>query len=325
MSDGRSALKVVFLDADTLSPETELKPFTFPHSIEVHARTKNEDAAARIADADIVIVNKVRLDAAAIEGAANLKLIAAAATGTDNIDVATAAKRGVGVSNIRNYATDSLPEHALALLLTLRRSLLPYRQSVADGRWAEAEQFCYFDFPIRSLAGSTMGIVGRGTLGQAVGELAKAFGMTVLFAGRKGDADVAAPYTPFDEVMRTSDAITLHLPLKPDSRNLIGAPEFALMERKPILINTARGGLVDEVALGDALRSGQIAGAGFDVATIEPPPPDHPLMQLLDLPNFILTPHVAWASQETIQRLADQLVDNINAFVAGEPRNVVGG
>jgi glycerate dehydrogenase len=316
---------VVFLDRDTLSPETTLRRFAFPHRLTVHDRTAAAAVVDRIANADIVITNKVPLTAAAIGSATRLKLIAAAATGTDNIDIAAASKRGIVVSNIRSYASDTLPEHTMALVLTLRRSLIAYRQSVAAGRWIEANQFCYFDYPIRNLSGSTMGIVGYGTLGRAVADLAEAFGMHVLISETKPPAGAAVKFTPFEELIRRSDVISLHVPLTPDTRSLIGAREFAMMERRPILINTARGGLVDEEALRDALLSGQIAAAGFDVATKEPPPRDHPLMRLLELPNFILTPHIAWASQEAIQRLADQLVDNIDAFVRGEPRNVVGG
>ena len=216
-----------------------------------------------------------------------------------------------------------MPEHTFALLLALRRSILPYRQSVARGRWREAAQFCYFDYPIRDLAGSTLGVIGDGVLGKSVAKLGEAFGMRVLFSDYKGTTGMGPLYTPFQEVLRVSDVITLHTPLMPSTRNLIGPAEFAAMERRPLLINTARGGLVDEAALVEALRSGQIAGAGFDVVTIEPPPDDHPLVELLELPNFIVTPHVAWASQEAIQGLADQLIDNVEAFWAGTPRNVV--
>ena len=315
--------RVVFLDRDTLSPETRLRPLAFPHELAVFDRTRPEEVAGRIAEADIVITNKAPVRGPALEGAPRLRLVAVAATGTDIVDLKACAERGVTVSNIRNYAAHTVPEHTFALILALRRSILAYRESVARGRWLEAAQFCYFDHPIRDLAGSTLGVIGDGVLGKAVAKLGEAFGMRVLFSDYKGTTGMGPLYTPFEEVLRTSDVITLHTPLLPSTRNLIDAPEFALMERRPLLINTARGGLVDEVALGDALRSGQIAGAGFDVATVEPPPPDHPLVKLLALPNFILTPHVAWASQEAIQGLADQLVDNVEAFWAGSPRNVV--
>ena len=315
--------EIVFLDRETLSPETVLRAPDFPHRMTTFERSAPDEVAARIADADIVITNKVPVAAGAIAGASRLGLIAVCATGTDIVDVKAAAARGIVVSNVRDYATTTVPEHVFALLFALRRSLVAYRDSVRAGRWQTASQFCFFDHPIRDLAGSTMGIVGRGSLGGAVATIAGALGMEVLFAGRKGDAAPPEPYVPFAEMLCRSDVITLHLPLKPETRDLIAAPEFALMERRPILINASRGGLVDEVALGEALRSGRIAAAGFDVATAEPPPADNPLMGLLDLPNFILTPHVAWASREGQQALADQLVDNIEAFRRGAPRNVV--
>jgi glycerate dehydrogenase len=315
--------RVVFLDRDTISPETVLRTFSFPHELELFDRTTAEQVAGRIAEADIVITNKAPVREAAMEGARRLRLVAVAATGTDVVDVKAANARGVTVSNIRNYAVNTVPEHTFALLLALRRSILPYRESVARGRWREAAQFCYFDYPIRDLAGSTLGVIGDGALGKSVAKLGEAFGMKVLFSDYKGTTGMGPLYTPFWDVLRLSDVITLHTPLLPSTRNLIGAAEFAAMERKPLLINTARGGLVDEAALVQALRSGQIAGAGFDVVTTEPPPDDHLLVQLLELPNFILTPHVAWASQEAIQGLADQLIDNVEAFWAGSPRNAV--
>ena len=315
--------RVVFLDRDTLSPETTLRELGFPHELEVFDRTTAEQVAGRISDADIVITNKAPVREAALAGAKRLRLVAVAATGTDVVDVKACAARGITVSNIRNYAVNTVPEHTFALLLALRRSILPYRQSVARGRWREAAQFCYFDYPIRDLAGSTLGVIGDGALGKSVAKLGEAFGMKVLFSDYKGTTGMGPLYTPFQEVLRVSDVITLHTPLMPSTRNLIGPAEFAMMEKRPLLINTARGGLVDEAALVVALRSGQIAGAGFDVVTTEPPPDDHPLVELLDLPNFILTPHVAWASQEAIQGLADQLIDNVEAFWAGAPRNVV--
>lgn len=319
MSEGN----IVFLDRATLSPETRLRPLGFPHRLTVFERTAPSEVAARIAGADIVITNKASVPADAIAGASRLRLIAVSATGTDMVDIAAASSRRIVVCNVRNYAVHTVPEHTFALILALRRSLFAYRDSVVRGRWREAAQFCFFDHPIRDLAGSTLGIVGDGVLGKAVAEIAKAFRMEVLFSDYKGTTGMGPLYTPFAEVMRRSDVITLHAPLLPSSKNMIGRPEFALMERRPLLINAARGGLVDEEALAEALTSGRIAGAAFDVATTEPPPDDHPLMRLLALPNFILTPHVAWASREAIQALADQLIDNIEAFMAGTPRNVV--
>jgi glycerate dehydrogenase len=316
-------MKIVFLDRSTLSPQTKLRAPRFAHTLEVHERSTADEAAARIADADIVIVNKVKLGAQALRSASRLKMVAVAATGTDNVDLAACEERGIVVSNIRNYAIHTVPEHTFALIFALRRSIVAYRDAVRAGRWIEASQFCFFDYPIRDLAGSTLGVIGDGVLGKAVAEMAHALRMHVLFASYKGSTGMGPLYTPFEEALERSDVITLHCPLLPSTRNMIAAPEFARMKRRPLLVNTARGGLVDERALGEALRSGQIGGAAFDVATTEPPPVDHPLMQLTALPNFILTPHVAWASDEAVQGLTDQLVDNIEAFQRGTPVNVV--
>jgi glycerate dehydrogenase len=315
--------KVVFLDRDTISPETTLRGLSFPHTLQTYGRTRAEEAAERIGDADIVILNKVPLREETLQKTPNVKLVAVAATGTDNVDIAACAARGIVVSNIRGYATTTVPEHVFALIFALRRSIVPYRESVKAGRWYDAQQYCYFDYPIKDLAGSTLGIIGEGALGQSVAAIGRALGMKVLFAARKGGARQGSLYTPFEQFLEQSDVISLHCPLNDTTRNLIDAPEFARMKRKPLLINTARGGLVNEEALEHALRSGQLGGAGFDVTIPEPPPNDHRLVRLLELPNFILTPHVAWASQEAIQTLADQLMDNIEAFVAGAPRNVV--
>src|ERR1700691_889863 len=319
----RTIRRSIFLDRETLPDEIILKSFAFPNDLTVYQRTVPGEVAGRIAEADIVITNKVPVSGQALQSAPRVKLIAVAATGTDIIDIEACRKRGIVVSNIRNYAINTVPEHTFALILTLRRSILSYRDSVLKGRWQEAGQFCFFDHPIRDLAGSTLGVIGDGVLGKAVADLGKAFGMRVLFSDYKGTTGMGPLYTPFEQVLRQSDVITLHTPLIPTTRNLIGAAEFAVMERRPLLINTARGGLVDEDALAEALREGRLAGAGFDVATIEPPPKDHVLIRLLEMPNFILTPHVAWASREAIQSLADQLVDNVDAFVAGKPKNIV--
>jgi len=315
--------QIVFLDRETLSPETVLREPSFPHVLVTHLNTAPHEVADRIADADIVITNKVRLDASALAAARRLKLIAVAATGYDAIDIAACRAAGVTVSNIRDYARNTVPEHTFALILALRRSLVPYRQSVIDGRWEESGQFCYFDHPIADLAGATLGIVGDGALGKSVAKLGEAFGMRVLFSTYKGVEGMGPLYTPFEEVMRVSDVITVHCPLLATTRNLISDAEFALMERRPLLINTARGGLVDEAALERALESNRIAGAGFDVVTTEPPGADHVMHRIARRPNVILTPHVAWASCEAVQGLADQLIDNVEAGWAGTPRNVV--
>ena len=307
---------IVFLDRGSLG--ASVRPPNFAHSYKEHDATSADQVVARLADATIAITNKVPLRTAALAQLPQLKLIAVAATGTDIIDKATCRERGIAISNIRDYAFNTVPEHVFALIFALRRNLVAYAADVARGEWQRADQFCFLTHPIRDISGSTLGIVGFGALGKGVARRAEALGMRVLATDM-----VAQPgLVDFATILRESDVITLHVPLTPSTRNMIGAAELKAMRRSAILINTARGGLVDEAALAQALREGIIAGAGFDVLTSEPPRAGNVLLDL-KLPNFILTPHVAWASQEAMQGLADQLIDNIEAFVAGRPQNVV--
>jgi glycerate dehydrogenase len=316
-------MKIVFLDRETIPANTRLRELDFAHEWLAYGRTASHEVMERIADADIVIINKVKLSAEVLANASKLKSIAVAATGTDNIDLEACQQLGIVVSNVRNYAMHTVPEHTFALIFALRRSICAYRDAVKAGRWQEAAQFCFFDHPIRDLAGSTLGIIGDGVLGQSVAKMGRALGMRVLFSAHKGRSGQGRLYTPFEEVLHQADVLTLHCPYNAQTRHMIGAAEFAQMARKPLLINTGRGGLVDEASVGPALLAGHISGAAFDVTSVEPPPADHPFMALLDRPDFILTPHVAWASAEAVQALADQLMDNIEAFVNGAPVNTV--
>ena len=311
---------LVFLDRSTL--QATLRRPSFDHTWAEHATTALEQTVARLRDATIVLTNKAPLRAEALAQLPKLKLIAVAATGYDIVDVAACRERGIAVCNIRNYAVHTVPEHVLALILALRRNLFAYRADVERGRWQQCEQFCFFDHPIGDLHGSTMGIVGGGALGQGVAALARAFGMRVLFAEITPGAPARADRTPLHQVLTEADVISLHCPLTPATRHLIGPTELRQMKRSAILINTARGGLVDESALATALTEGWIAGAGFDVLTSEPPMHGNPLLELR-LPNFILTPHVAWASKDAMQTLADQLIDNVELFIRGTPQNLV--
>jgi glycerate dehydrogenase len=311
---------IVFLDRASLIAEVR-KP-SFEHVWREYPQTRPEEVVARIRDASIVITNKVKLPGEVLTQAPDVRMIAVAATGTDNVDLAYCRAQGIVVSNIRGYAVHTVPEHAFMMMLALSRSLLGWRQDVRAGLWETSDQFCLFTRPIHDLYGSTLGLIGYGSLGRGMHRLAEAFGMRVLIAEHKGAQSVREGYTPFETVLREADFLSLHTPLTPETRHLIGAREFLMMKPSAILINTARGGLVDEHALVDALKSGTIAGAGFDVLSVEPPREGNPLLDL-DLPNFILTPHVAWASRQAMQTLADQLIDNIEAFVAGEPRNRV--
>lgn len=321
----RSFRRVVFLDSDTMADTTHLRALSFKHEWRAYPRTAPEQLVERIQDADIVITNKVAIRAEHLEQAPHLRLIAVAATGTDMIDLSACEKHQVAVCNIRNYANTTVPEHVLALIFALRRNLLAYRESVQAGRWQQADQFCYFDYPIQDLNGALLGIVGSGSLGKAVAHLGQALGMRPVFAERKGQAVRAGSgKMAFDELLQQADIISLHCPLNADTENLISTREFNLMRPgRTLLINTARGGLIDNHALEQALRSGQLGGAGIDVCTPEPPGAEHTLMRLLDLPNYILTPHVAWASQQAMQTLADQLIDNIESFVEGRAQNLV--
>ncbi|QGM94644.1 D-2-hydroxyacid dehydrogenase [Methylocystis rosea] len=308
--------KIVFLDRETLDANVR-KP-NFPHEYTEHAQTAPDQIVERLKGATICITNKVPLREATLKQLPDLKLIAVAATGTDVIDKAYTSGNGIVVSNIRNYAFNTLPEHVFALLFALRRNLVNYYNSVRQGRWGEANQFCYFDYPIYDIAGSTLGIIGYGALGKEIEKRATALGMKVLIndvADVPNKVDVAT-------VLREADVVTLNLPLTPETKNMIGAKELASMKKSACIINTARGGIVDEAALADALRKGIIGGAGFDVLTVEPPKNGNILLDPT-IPNLIITPHVAWASKEAMQVLADQLVDNIDAFVAGSPRNLV--
>ena len=314
----------VFLDRDSLDcndldfsgldrvlPNWRYYPSTAPTEI-----------AARIAEAEVVISNKVVLDATTLRQAPRLKLIGVAATGVNNVDLPAAAAQGITVCNCRGYGTAAVVQHVFALLLALYTRWPDYQQAVCDGRWQQASQFCLLDFPIRELSGKTLGIIGYGELGQGVARVAEAFGMRVLVAQRPGTVDATEERVPLPVLLPQVDVLSLHCPLTPETRGLIGAWELALMRRDAILINTARGGLVDEALLADALRRGALGGAGVDVLSLEPPVDGNPLLAP-DIPNLILTPHCAWGSHESRQRLVGQLAENILSWLDGAPVRVV--
>ena len=317
--------RIVFLDRATIAPQIRLRSPDLPHTWVEHAHTAPEQAAERLAGASIAIVNKATLDAETLARLPDLRLIAVAATGTDCVDKTFCQAHGIAVSNIRAYATHTVPEHVFALMLALQRNIIPFRADVLAGEWQKAGQFSFFNHPIHDLAGARLGIIGEGALGQKVAQIALAFGMHPVFAAHKGKTGLGPLYTPWLEVLETSDVITLHSPLLPETRGMIGIAEFRQMKRRPLLINTARGGLVVEEDLETALDESLISGAGFDVTLPEPPPPDSPLMRIASRPNVIVTPHIAWASDEAQQTLADQLIDNIENFVRGRPSNLVTG
>ena len=299
-----------------------MREFAFAAEYVEHQMTPVGDIVARLSGADIAIINKIPMRAETLRQLPQLKMIAVAATGYDVVDVAYCQEHAIAVANIRNYAVHMVPEHAFAMILALRRNLLSYRQDVEAGVWNKSQQFCFFTHDIGDLYGATLGIIGEGAIGQGTAAIGRAFGMRVLFADHPPPKMPGVEFTPLDEVLAQSDVISLHCPLTPATRNLIDIAAFRKMKRNALLINTARGGLVDEAALIEALDQGLIAGAGFDVLTVEPPRNGHPLLDLRR-PNFILTPHIAWASDGAMQFLADQLIDNIELWAAGRPQNLV--
>ncbi|MEQ8229605.1 MAG: D-2-hydroxyacid dehydrogenase [Rhodospirillales bacterium] len=315
--------KIVFLDRDSLAPGTDLRRPAFGHEWLDFPETQTGQVADRIKDATIVVSNKVKIGAADMDAAPGLKLIAVCATGTDIIDLDGAKARGITVCNVRGYAEHSVPEHAFGLILTLRRQILGYLADVKAGKWQESGNFTFFTHELRDLYGTRLAVVGRGSLGQGVATIAQGFGMEVVFVGRKGDSSPETPLIPWDEAIETADVLTLHCPLTPETQGMVGLDEFRRMKDSALIINTARGGLIDEDDLVQALRDGMIAGAGIDVVSSEPPPADHPFMALVGRPDFILTPHTAWAGHTARDAMVEQLIENIENFHKGAPTNVV--
>ena len=324
-NEGFSIMQGVFLDRDSLdcgdldfSDLDRILP-----NLRYYPSTAPDQVATRIAEAQVVISNKVVLDDTILSQAPQLQLICIAATGVNNVDLTAATARGIRVCNCRGYGTPAVVQHVFALLLALVTRLTDYRQAVREGHWQRASQFCLLDFPIHELAGKTLGIVGYGELGRGVARVAEAFGMQVLLAQRPGTVQEQEGRIPLPILLPQVDVLSLHCPLTPETRGMIGAWELALMRRDAILINTARGGLVDEALLADALRQGALGGAGVDVLSLEPPTADHPLLAP-DIPNLIVTPHCAWGSRESRQRLVAQLVENIAGFLNAHPVRMVG-
>jgi glycerate dehydrogenase len=316
-------MRVVFLDRATMGPDLELTRPAFAHEWVEYERTTAEQVAERARGADIVITNKAPLRADTLARLPDLKMISVAATGYDVIDIDACRQRGVQVSNVRGYAIHTVPEHTFALILALRRSIKAYALDVIDGEWQRSAQFCFFNHPLKDLAGSRLGIIGEGAIGQAVAALGRAFGMDVVFAAHKNVSGLGPLYTPWDEVIETSDVLTLHAPLTQSTRHCIDKPEFERMRNRPLIVNTARGGLVNEQAMVDALQAGQISGIGFDVLSTEPPADDNPLLSVLERPDVVVTPHIAWASLQAREEVWRQTVAHVDAFANGEAVNTL--
>jgi len=316
--------RIVFLDRGTIGPGVTLRAPGFPHQWVDYERTAAAEVVERLTGARIAILNKVPLGDDALARLPELELVVVAATGTDVVDLDACRRRGVQVSNIQGYAAVSVAEHALAAMLALRRNLFEYREQVRAGAWQAAGQFCFFNRPIGQLAGSTLGIVGTGAIAAALGDRARALGMRVLHHSLSGRRAAAAmTLVGLDELLRDAAVVSLHCPLTPERRGLIGRWELQCMRAEALLINTARGELVDLAALEDALETGALAGAALDVAPVEPPPRDSVVMRLARRPDVLVTPHVGWASVPAMQALADQLLENLESFMAGEPVRLV--
>ena len=317
-------MKAVFLDYETLSrDDIDVTPILRAGvEVELFGVTAEDELETRIADANIVIVNKVRLGPVQMDAAPGLRLVCLAATGTNNVDLDAAQARQIGVCNIVAYCTQSVVQHVFAAILNLTHRLNEYQALLHSGAWKDSPQFCMLDYPIRELSGLTIGIVGLGELGRAVARVAEAFGMRVVVANRPGTEPSGEGRLPLDDVLREADVVSLHCPLTDQTLGLIGDRELSLMKPEALLINTARGGLVDSGALAKALREGRIGGAGIDVLAQEPPVDGDALLDP-GLPNLIVTPHIAWAAREARQRAVDEIAANIASFLSGGSRRRV--
>ncbi len=315
----------IFLDKASLFPEDlDLSLLEVSASWLWFDNVNIADIQHSLKEVEILVTNKVVIDKKLFDTCRQLKLICVAATGVNNVDLQAARAHGVTVCNVRSYATSSVVPHVFSLILSLNRKLNEYRASVTNGSWSRSDFFCCFGLPVHNVARQTIGIIGYGELGRAVAEIAKSFGMKVLVA-KSHNPDMTPggeERVAMDVLLAESDVVSLHCPLTEDNYHMIGRRELALMKPSAILINTARGGLVDEDALLDALKDEQIAAAGLDVLEKEPPSVNHPLINYKK-PNLIITPHIAWASRESRQRLITEIAKNIQAYLHGRERNLV--
>jgi len=312
--------RIVFLERKTI--DAHFRRPGFDHEWIEYPETTAGQVVDRVRDATIIISNKLSLGELQLSDAREVKLIAIAATGSDCVDLDYCRERGIAVCNVRGYAVNAVPEHVLMMILALRRNLVAYRADVQAGLWNQSKQFCLLTHELHDIRNSTLGIVGYGAIGKAMAGLGESIGMQVLISEHKNATKIREGRTSFADTLRQSDVLTLHCPLTDKTRDLIGSAEFQMMKRSALLINTARGALVDDAALIDALQNGLIAGAGLDALREEPPRHGSPLLDS-NLPNLIITPHVAWASREAVQTLADQVIDNLESFIAGRRQNLL--
>ena len=310
-------MNIVFLDSTGIPASHRIPSFSFPHQLTEYAHTAAEQVLARAKDADIIITSKVILNHEILSQLPKLKLIAVTATGTNNIDLVAAKALGITVKNVTGYSSVTVPEHVIGMIYALKHSLIDYhRDQLLTERWATCGQLCYVDYPISDVQGSTLGIIGRGCIGNEVARLAQAVGIRVLFAEHQHATTIREGYTAFDEVLKQADVISLHCPLTPQTEQLINAKTLALMKPNACLINTGRGGLINEADLLQALQSGKLAGAALDVLVKEPPASDDALwLAAKTQPNLLITPHVAWASDSALTTLVNKVAQNIEEFV----------
>ena len=308
-------MKIVLLDRVTIPSHIAIPQPNFPHEWVEYERTSPEQTVERMHGAQIAITNKVIFNREVMQKLPDLKLIALLATGMNNIDLVAAKELGITVKNVIGYSVVTVPEHVIGFIFNFKRSLTGWYNDQLRGKWSDSKQFCYFDYPITDVRGSTLGIIGKGCIGSEVGRLASALGMNVLYAEHRHATTCREGYTPFEEVLKQSDIVTLHCPLTENTQNLINKETLSLFKRGALLINTGRGPLVNELDLLEALQSGKLGGAALDVLVKEPPPKDHPLIIAAQtMPNLIITPHVAWASDSAITTMVNKVRSNIEEF-----------
>lgn len=310
-------LNIVHLDSSSLPKHIPIPRPNIEHQWRAYAATQPEQVFERLQDADVAVTNKVLITRELMSQLPHLKLIAVTATGTNNVDLEAAKEFGITVKNVAGYSSVCVPEHVIGMIFALKHSLMGWYRDQLTDRWVENEQFCYFDHPLTDVRNTVLGIFGKGNLGREVGRLAAAVGMKVLYAEHRDALDCRDGYTPFDEVLAQADFISLHCPLTPSTRNLINRETLAKTKKGAFLINTGRGPLVDETALVDALKSGHLGGAGIDVMIKEPPEKGNVLMEAAkNMPNILITPHIAWAADSAVEILVGKVRDNIEQFAA---------
>lgn len=319
-------MKIVFLETKTLGEDVSLEAFEALGEVVRYELSDPEKNAERAKDADILVVNKIPMNEESLAQAEHLKLICLTATGTNNVDFAYVNKRGITVTNVKGYSTQSVIQHTFALLFYLYEKLPYYDKFVKSGEYSRNDIFCHFDAKFNELYGKTWGIIGLGEIGRGVAAIAKLFGCRVIYYSTSGKNDNADyERVDFDTLLRESDVVSVHAPLNDATLNLIDAEALAKMKRSAILLNLGRGPIVNQEGLADALEQGIVAGAGLDVLTVEPMEPGNPLIRIQDSTKLLITPHIAWATVEARQRCADEVADNIRAFLKGEKRNIVTG